>query len=71
LHAVVQVRMLLLLVRLLALCLCKPTFFVLRFIRMSSFSCSVMGLYSCIQAFFSGVMRCWGTVTCMGAWDTV
>eukprot|EP00962_Isochrysis_galbana_P003223 scaffold909_cov121-Isochrysis_galbana.AAC.2 len=31
------------------------------FMRMSSFSCSTMGVYSCIQSFRSGVYLCGGT----------
>lgn len=39
-------------------CVLPPTFFVLRFIRMSSLRWSVTGVYSCIQLFFKGVTRC-------------
>ena len=37
---------------------------VFRFMRMSSFRFSVTGWYRASHAFFSGVMRCVGTVTC-------
>ena len=43
----------------------RLTFLVLKFILMSSFMFSVTGLYSAIQLFFRGVIRCWGTVTCI------
>jgi hypothetical protein len=36
-------------------------FLVFKFIRMSSFMFSVMGLYSVSQLFLRGVIRCWGT----------
>jgi hypothetical protein len=36
---------------------CVRTFLVFKFIRMSNFRLSVMGVYSCIHAVFSGVMR--------------
>mmetsp|Transcript_14037 Transcript_14037/g.34623 ORF Transcript_14037/g.34623 Transcript_14037/m.34623 type:complete len:211 (-) Transcript_14037:125-757(-) len=43
------------------------TFFVFRFMRMSSLRLSVMGEYSSIQCVLSGVMRCWGTGTLLNS----
>lgn len=40
------------------------TFLVFRFMRMSSFKFSVMGVKISIQCVLRGVMRCWGTGTC-------
>lgn len=40
------------------------TFLVLRFMRMSSLRLSVMGVYSCIQDVFRGVILFWGTGIC-------